>query len=189
MKRIGSRNWPSATAAYAAIVFITVTASARTHKPWPDKYAVVVMPVSLAVGTVRTSEFTVVGAAYEILLQFEKPLPFDEERCMLGATLGPLDEADCRKSNVEPLLQTEWTVRDGDRIVERGKTATHVCTFEDKHIYMCVGVFTGEVGKDEPATHGNKYVVEIKFTKDAAALNVTNPRLIVIKHDDFFGKP
>jgi hypothetical protein len=131
------------------------------------------MPVSLAVGTVRTPEFPVTTEWYDIVIQVEKPLPFMQMQCMMGVTTGPLVLKDC--STDDPLLQADWTVWDGGKLVDQGSTpARCACKFENKYIFKFLGVFVGEVGK--------RYVVEVKFTKDGTPLNVANPHLIVIKH-------
>jgi hypothetical protein len=94
-------------------------------------------------------------------------------KCMMGVVGGPLDSKNC--STDDPLLQADWTVRDGDQIVDKGTIPTRcACKFEDKYIYKCFGNFSGEAGK--------KYVVEVKFTKDGTLLNVANPHLIVIQY-------
>jgi hypothetical protein len=44
--------------------------------------------------------------------------------------------------------------------------------YTDKYMFKFLGKFVGESRK--------KYVVEVKFTRDGTALDVTNPHLIVI---------
>src|SRR5580704_16062373 len=60
-------------------------------KKYPQKYAAVYMPVSLA-ERVRTPEFPVAKTQwYDIMLQVEKPLPFLRMQCMVGAISGLRD--------------------------------------------------------------------------------------------------
>src|ERR1700685_1128079 len=68
-------------------------------KKYPQKYAAVYMPISLAAGRVRTPEFPVEKHSqwYDIMLQFEKPLPFRQMRCMVGVASGPWEKAYCEK--------------------------------------------------------------------------------------------
>jgi hypothetical protein len=129
------------------------------------------MPVSLAMGTVRTPEFLVKRkAAYLIMIQEEKLLPFADMMCMIGLTTGPLDTYNCNK---EPLLQVDWTVWDDGHIVAQGSVHSRDGgDYAEQYVFKHLGHFMGESGK--------KYVLEAKFTKDGAALNVTNPHLIVI---------
>jgi hypothetical protein len=107
------------------------------------------------------------------MVQVEKPLPFPQMVCMMGVTTDPLVSKDC--SSNDPLLQADWTVRDREHLVDQGSTPTRcACKFANKYIFKFLGNFSGEAGK--------KYVVEVKFTKDGALLNVANPHLIVIQH-------
>lgn len=154
------------------------SAFAGSHKDFPERSSDIYMPVSLAEGTVRTLEFPVVPRWYSILIQIEqKRLPSQEMRCMLGVTLGPLDAKDC--SSNAPLLRADWTVWDGERIVDQGSIPDNCgCSFSPKYIHKLIGSFAGEAGK--------KYVVEVKFTKDGSPLNVAAPHLIVIQHEKFW---
>lgn len=151
----------------------------QNPKKYPQKYAAVYMPVSLAAGRVRTPEFPVAKAQYyDIMLQFEKPLPFLRMECMVGATSGSrLDKKDCEKD--DPVVRADWTVWEDGRIVEWGSIPDNCgCIFTDKNIFKLVGMFPLEAGK--------KYVVQVHFIKDGSALNVANPRLIVIPHGDMW---
>jgi hypothetical protein len=155
------------------VLLLGPNALARGHKEHPYRYSDVDMPVSLSVGTVRTPEFPVGWEWYDIMVQAEKPLPFQQMQCMMGVTTGPLASKDC--SSNDPLLRADWTVWDGDHIVDHGSIPGNcACKFENKYMYKFLGSFSGEGGK--------KYVVEVKFTKDGTPLNVANPHLIVIPH-------
>jgi hypothetical protein len=130
------------------------------------------MPVSLAIGTVRTPEFPVISDAYDIMLQAEKLLPFRDMQCMKGLKDGTLDFQECEK---KPLIEAEWKVWDDGHVVSQGSSSGFgAAKFENKYLYKFLGYFGGEAGK--------KYVVEVKFTKDGTPLNVANPHLIVIQY-------
>jgi len=147
--------------------------SAGGSKVHKYRYSEIDVPVSLAVGTVRTPEFAVKHEAYFIMIQAEKRLPFLDMVCMMGITTGPLELEECKKANKEWLLQANWTVLDGEHIVAQGSsTGEYDDEYTDKYLFKFVGKFMGESDK--------KYVVEVKFTKDGTPLNVTNPHLIVI---------
>jgi len=144
------------------------------------RYSDVDVPVSLAIGTVRTPEFTVKSEWYFVMIQIEKPvnpktpeelLLMRQRVCMMGLTMGPLDVKDCGRNDL--LLRVDWTVWDGDRMVQQGSDPDHcACRFENEHMYKIFGPFQGQAGK--------KYVVEMRFIKDASPLNLANPHLIVI---------
>ncbi|HEX5235264.1 MAG TPA: hypothetical protein VFW25_08045 [Silvibacterium sp.] len=146
-------------------------------KKYPQKYAAVYMPVSLAAGRVRSPEFSVAKPQwYDIVLQVEKPLPFLRMVCMVGVA-SAIDKKDCEKD--DPIIRADWTVwRDG-RIVEWGSIPDYcACAFTDKNIFKLIGGFPLEAGK--------RYVVQVHFTKDGSPLNVANPHLIVIAHEDMW---
>lgn len=154
------------------LIFVPVT-FAGGHKEHPYRHSDVDMPVSLAVGTVRTPEFSGIGQVYDIMIQVEKPLPILQMICMMGVASGLRDPKDC--SADDPLLRADWMALDGGHVVDKGATPTRcACKSEKKYIYKFLGSFIAERGK--------KYVVEVKFTKDGTALDVAHPHLIVIQH-------
>lgn len=148
-------------------------------KKYPQKYAAVYMPISLAAVRVRTPEFPIGKHSqwYDIMLQLEKPLSFRRMQCMAGATSGLAESKDCEKD--DPIIRADWTVWEDGRIVEWG-TMRDCCDsiFTKENIYKQVGSFPLEAGK--------KYVVQVHFTRDGSPLNVANPRLIVIPHEDMW---
>jgi hypothetical protein len=149
------------------------------RKKYPQKYSSVYMPITLAVGRVRTPEFLVEKRSqwYDIMLSVEKPLPFLQMNCMVGATSGPLDTQRCE--NDDPILRADWTVWEGERIVQWGSIPNGCgCKFTDKNIFKQIGFFPLEAGK--------KYVVQVRFTRDGTPLNIANPHLIVIRHGDMW---
>jgi hypothetical protein len=148
-------------------------------KKYPQKYAAVYMPISLAAGRVRTPEFPVKKHSqwYDIMLQVEKPLPFSRMECMVGATTDGLDRKDCEKD--DPIVRADWTVWEDGRIVEWG-SMRDCCgsKFTNENIYEQIGSFPLEAGKN--------YVVQVHFIKDGSPLNIANPHLIVIPHGDMW---
>jgi hypothetical protein len=145
------------------VLFLVPGASAGGHKNHPYRHSDVDIPISLAVGSVRTPEFSVGTQWYWIMVQVEKPLPFLRMQCMMGVISGLRDPRDC--SDDDPLLRADWTVWNGEHIVDKGSTPNRcACKFDDKHIFKFLGKFGGEAGK--------KYVVEVNFTKDGTPLNV-----------------
>jgi hypothetical protein len=159
---------------FAAGVFcvsvVVPSVSAKRHKNHPYRYSVVDMPVSLAVGTVQTPEFPVDSHWYWIMIQVEKPLPFNQMRCMMGTVSGPWESRYCNSD--DPLLRADWTVWDGEHVLYRGSLPDEcACMFTNKYIFRFLGKFPGEAGRH--------YVVKVTFTKDGTPLNIANPHLIV----------
>jgi hypothetical protein len=127
------------------------------------------MPVSLAVGHVRTSEFKVVKDRYIILIVAKKRVPFAELCCMMGMSTGPLDPNNCDK---EPLIQANWTVWSDGHVVAQGSPKdAKSFSFASNELARYLGDFYGEKGK--------KYSLDVNFTKDGTALSVTDPHLNV----------
>ena len=137
----------------------------------PYQHSILDMPVSLEKHTVRTAAFAPSAATYWILMQFEKSLPFQQLQCMIGATSGGLDSADCTS---DALLRTNWTVYSDERIVSQGaSTTTGHGGFAAKYMVKFLGSFSTQPG--------HTYVVEVTFTEDETPLNVTNPHLVIVK--------
>jgi hypothetical protein len=165
-------KWPGVISGVLGVLFLVTSASAENRPDHPYRYSDVDMPVSLAPGTVRTPEFSVVKHWYWIMIQVEKPLPFLPTVCMMGVTMGPLQSKDCDSD--DPLLRTDWTVWDEGRLIASGSSTTEgSAAYTNKNIFKFLGGFMGQAGK--------KYVVEVKFTKDGTPLNAAHPHLIITK--------
>jgi hypothetical protein len=169
MKTLTGRTWAgiiimaSGLLFYGAWVLWNITLGVRP----------VVIPVSLAEGTVRTPEFKVhLNSYYIIKVQAKKRIPLDRLDCMMGISLGPLDPNNC-KEGVEPLLQAEWTLWSEDRIVDRGSSEDHKGRggWAEDYVERDIGVFKGESGKH--------YSLDVNLTRDGRALAVTDPHLVV----------
>jgi hypothetical protein len=130
----------------------------------------------LAAGTVKTPEFSVVKNGWHwIMIQVEKPLPFDQMMCMMGTASSRLDLKYC--SGNDPLLRADWVAyEDGHIVLSGSSTTTGDQMWDDKYIFKFIGSF--------PVLLGKKYVVEVKFTKDGTPLNVANPHLIIVRHGE-----
>jgi hypothetical protein len=150
--------------------------SAGGQKDHPYRYSVVDMPVSLAIGTVRTPEFTAAAThGYWIMVQVEKPFPIRQMNCLMGTTSGPLELKDCTAN--DPALRADWTVLNQGHVVSNGSsTTTNHGRWSKENVFKFVGSFAAQAGK--------KYVVEVTLTKDGSALNVANPHLIVVKQGE-----
>lgn len=175
MKGLSRRDLIVGVGGALGVVLLRPTAFAGVW--WGGRKPAVDMPVSLAVGTVRTPEFPVKRDPYLIIIRAEKRLPFADMNCMLGLAT-PLPDPNCNK---EPLLQADWTVWDNGHLVGRGMAHRRDGRggWAEDSIDRYLGHFVGEAKKN--------YVLEVKFTKDGSALNVTNPHLIVLmtKPTDF----
>jgi hypothetical protein len=172
MKRLTKNRLRNLVSGALGVLFLAPGASAGGHPMHPYRYSVVDIPVSLAEGTVRTPEFAPSTSWHWILLQVEKPLPFNQMQCMMGVTTNSFDSKDCTSD--DPLLRADWTVWEDGKISSSGSSTTKAAAkYTKENIFKFLGKF--------PALAGHKYVLEVKFTKDGTPLNVANPHLIVTK--------
>jgi hypothetical protein len=90
----------------------------------PYRYSVADIPMSLAVGTVRTSDFSPPSSWYWILLEVEKPLPTKQMTCMMAvADDSPQSWKECPIGN--RLLQADWTIWEDGKVASSGSSTTH----------------------------------------------------------------
>ena len=59
MKWISGRKLIGVFGGMLGVLYMVPTVSAGSHKDFPEKYSDIYMPLSLAIGTVRTPEFPV----------------------------------------------------------------------------------------------------------------------------------
>lgn len=127
------------------------------------------IPISLAVGTVRTPEFVTRRTIYSIAIQSKWNLPTVELRCKMGFGVVPPTQ-ECR---AQAVIEADWKVLDGDRVIAKGHAGGISDEFEAGQDYIAryIGQFQGQ--------SKHKYILELTFTKDGSSLDVTNPRLII----------
>jgi hypothetical protein len=145
-----------------------------SDKDHPYRYSIVDIPVSLAVGSVRTPEFSPRKTSWHwILVQVEKPLPTKQVACMMAVDDDSPDSwKECPLNG--RLLRADWTVWEDGKIASSGSSTTNAdAKYTTDNIFKFLGKF--------PALAGKKYVLEVKLTKDGTPLNVANPHLIVTK--------
>jgi hypothetical protein len=143
-----------------------------SDKDHPYRYSVVDIPVSLALGSIRTPEFSSPQGWYWIMVQVERPLPTEKLKCMMGLTRNQFDSENC--SSDDPVLRADWTVWENGKSVSIGSSTTRADDmYTNDNIFKFLGSF--------PVLLGHKYVLEVKFIKDGSPLNIANPHLIVTK--------
>jgi hypothetical protein len=165
MRGIMTRPWARIIYAVAGIPLLGAY--------WPWEYTRVThpvnIPVSLAVGHVRTPVFKVVKDRYIILIVTKKRLPFGEMCCKVGISTDPREKDVC---NADPLIEAKWTVWNDQHIVAKGESkGFEGGFFSNTDMGRYLGDFYGEAGK--------KYFLDVEFTKDGTALAVTDPHLNV----------
>lgn len=166
MRKLSGRVWIGIGLALTGIFvfggFLLLAATVVDHP--------VSMPVSLAVGQVKTPEFRVYVSQYYIVgITVKRRLPLDVLNCMLGISTGPLDPTNCDK---KPVLQADWRLWSSGEIVGRGSSVSdRGGGWANDSVECNIGNFKGEFGK--------KYVLVVDFTRDGTPLAVTDPHLMV----------
>jgi hypothetical protein len=88
----------------------------------------------------------------------------------MGFTVSQSDDDHCKWAS---LLDFKWKVLDGSEVVAEGTASGRSTSFEADKDTLSRSVATFK------AIAHHKYVVKLTFLKDASALNVVQPRLIV----------
>jgi hypothetical protein len=144
----------------------------RTERP-------VEMPVSMAIGHVRTHDFKVnVNASYEIEIEVQKAIPFETLSCLLGTTMGrtstDLEECPDRPS----VVKASWTLT-GD-----GQTIAHGSSDDYRSGAWMNGSIARELGNFQGQS-GRRYVLDVNVLADGSSLMRGNPRLEVLLNSGF----
>lgn len=150
------------------VAFAVVIADSRAEAQKPKDG--VDIPISLAIGTVKTPEFVAKHKnLYLMEIDAQWLLPAVVLRCKMGFGVVPPTD----KCRAQAVVEVEWRVLDGENVVAHGSAGGISDQFEAGKDYLgrYIGQFQGQ--------SKHKYVVELTFTKDGSSLNVTNPRLIV----------
>jgi len=125
-------------------------------------------PVSPLAGQAVTANFTPnFDGLYLIQIEAQPAIPPDQLRCLLGV------DSDPRACGpVEPALGASWVLSTAGQEVRRGSTnEQHSAPAAGHTISREIGEFHGE--------SGHLYTLIVTFTRDALALNATDPRLKV----------
>ena len=135
------------------------------------------VPMSLSIGYVRTSTFSInMTRRYVIAIEVKRRLPLSILNCMLGISVGPAGQNHCVE---EPLIQANWVLWNDGRIVDHGYSDNDRDGGWGDTIERDIGVFNAEEGK--------RYVLVINVTKDGAPLAAADPHLIVRVTDNQIG--
>jgi hypothetical protein len=167
MKGLSGRTWAVILLVAAGTLILGSWMSGQGPQP---RYPLD-LPVSLEVGHVRTPQFEVKKGHYNIAIEAKQRLPLDDMNCMMGL-VDPTPLVPCNRGK-ELQIQANWTLWSHGRIADQGSSTTHKNdgVWENSVVIRVIGDFKGE--------KGNKYILDVNFTKDGNALAVTDPHLIV----------
>jgi hypothetical protein len=136
----------------------------------------VAIPISMAIGHVRTPEFKVnLSAIYNIEIEVQKTIPFDRLNCLLGMDLDeprpssrPVGECPDQPS----VVNASWVLMSDGTTVANGSTdGPRLGSWRQESITRQLGAFQGQSGR--------RYVVDVGVLADGSRLDPGNPRLNV----------
>jgi hypothetical protein len=145
----------------------------RTDRP-------VDVPMSMAVGHVRTREFKInLNALYIIDIEVQKTIPFDTLNCLLGTAMGPASTAlqDC--PDRPSVVKATWVLTSNGQTVARGSSDDH------RYGAWMNSAISRELGHFQSQS-GRRYVLDVDVLADGSPLAPGNPRLKVEVHPMFY---
>ncbi len=145
----------------------------RTERP-------VNIPISMAVGHVRTHEFKLnMNAPYTIDVEVQKKIPFDTLNCLLGMTMAPTSTALQECPDRPSVVKASWVLKSDGQIVAQGSSDDYRSgAWANDSISRELGHFQSESGR--------RYVLEVDVLSDGSALAPGNPRLKVEVHPEVY---
>jgi hypothetical protein len=145
----------------------------RTNRP-------VDVPISMAIGHVRTREFKVnLNALYTIEIVVQKKIPFDALNCLLGLGMSSTSSAlqDC--PDRPSVVKVSWTLTSDGRTIASGSSDDDRSGgWGNDSISRILGTFHSE--------NGRRYVLDVDVLADGSSLALGNPRLKVEVHPMFY---
>jgi hypothetical protein len=145
----------------------------RTERP-------VNIPVSMAIGHVRTSEFKLnMSAPYTIGIEVQKTIPFDTLNCLLGMAMArastALEECPDRPS----VVKASWVLTsDGQTVAQGSSDDYRGGAWMNDSISRELGHFESQSGR--------RYVLDVSVLADGSSLALGNPRLKVEVHPEVY---
>jgi hypothetical protein len=138
----------------------------RTERP-------VDVPISMAIGHVRTPEFKVnLDAVYTIDIEVRKTIPFDTLNCLLGTAMGRTSTALQECPDKPSVVKASWMLTSDGHIVDRGSSDDYRSgAWMNDSISRELGHFRTQ--------NGHRYVLDVDVLTDGSALAPGSPRLKV----------
>ncbi len=145
----------------------------RTERP-------VNIPISMAVGHVRTREFKLnMSAPYTIEVEVQKKIPFDTLNCLLGMTMAPRSTALQECPDRPSVVKASWVLASDGHVVAHGSSDDYRSgAWANGSISRELGHFQGQSGR--------RYVLDVDVLADGSSLTPGNPRLKVEVHPEVY---
>jgi hypothetical protein len=147
--------------------------STRTERP-------VDIPISMAIGHVRTREFKInLNALFTIDIEVQKTIPFETLNCLLGTAMGRTS-TDLQECPDKPsVVKAYWVLSSNGQIVAQGSSDDYRSgAWMNDAISRELGHFQSQSGRI--------YVLDVNVLADGTALTPGNPRLKVGVHPEVY---
>jgi hypothetical protein len=143
--------------------------STRTEVP-------VNLPITMAVGHIRTSEFKVnLSTTYLIEIEVQKKIPFDTLNCLLGLGMSETSSALHECTDRPSVVRASW------RLTSIGQTIASGSADDERLGGWGNESISRELGRFQSQS-GRRYVLDVDVLADGSALAPGNPRLKVEVH-------
>ena len=132
------------------------------------------IPVSMAIGHVRTREFKLnLSAPYTIQIEVQKTIPFDTLNCLLGMAMPRSSSTALGECPDRPsVVKASWVLTSDGQTVARGSSDDdRLGGWMNDSISRELGSFQGQRGRG--------YVLDVSVLADGSALDLGKPRLTV----------
>ena len=146
----------------------------RTERP-------VNIPISMAIGHTRTSEFKLnMNAPYMIEIEVQKEkIPFETLNCLLGTAMAPMSSVLQECPDKPSVVKASWVLTSDGHIVAQGSTEDYRSgAWKNESISRELGHFQSQSGR--------RYVLDVNVLADGASLTPGNPRLKVEVHPEVY---
>lgn len=152
-----------AVAVYAAC---GVWSATRTYVP-------VNLPITMAVGHIRTPEFKVnLSATYLIEIEVQKKIPFDTLNCLLGLGMSDTSSALQECPDRPSVVKASWKLtRNGQMVASGSSDDERLGGWGNDSISRYLGYFKSQSGQG--------YVLDVDVLADGSVLAPGSPRLKV----------
>ena len=134
------------------------------------------VPISMAVGHIRTSEFRInQNAPYTIDIEVQETIEFDTLNCLLGTAMGRTTTALQECPDRPSVVKASWVLSSRGYVVARGSSDDY------RSGAWMNGSISRELGNFQSHS-GWRYVLDVDVLADGSALAPGNPRLKVEVH-------
>lgn len=134
------------------------------------------LPLSLSQGVIKTPELGAdLDGNYEILIQFDKKIGFNQMECFLG-TVTPKGVRPSWCKGIPNLIDISWSLFEGQSVISEGDSGYYPGGVWSDKVERHIGVFR--------AQKGHRYTLVLNVKRNASELNIANPQLVIMVPQD-----